>query len=538
LADDIVTVEGTSMHGAEGLLTTADLAARPSFHLGKALIDPSTRSISGPGGTTVVEPRVMQVLVVLAEAAGSVVTRDTLFNRCWGGVYVGDDSLNRAVASVRRIAAEIARGSFTLETIPRTGYRLVAPQKAAAEPVPEAGPDSPDEASDRAARPSRRLVVTGGLVAATVGAVGLWSALPPSVDPRVTELLDHGRQALRDELPDRDRQGLGFFRRAVAIDPDNAAAWGLLTLALRNVAENAPPAETTAAIHACEAAARRALALDPREGNALAALATLRPYFGDWVAAENRLRKVLAVAPDNTAAISHLVTLLQSVGRARDSWLLNERAAALDLLSPVPQFRRAFKFWIFGRVPQADLTIDRALQLWPRHPAVWNARLLIFAFTGRARAALAMLDDQEARPAKLPEPAIDLWRLSLAALETRDSRDVAAALKANVEAAPRSPGFAQNAIMVLPMLGEVDAAFDVANGFFLRRGRLIGTLWTGDDQMPVNDLAWRRTMPLFTPAAAPLRADRRFLDLCEGMGLGDYWRRRGIRPDPFLLRIT
>jgi hypothetical protein len=45
-------------------------------------------------------------------------------------------------------------------------------------------------------------------------------------------------------------------------------------------------------------------------------------------------------------------------------------------------------------------------------------------------------------------------------------------------------------------------------------------------------------MPLFTPAAAPLRADRRFLDLCEGMGLGDYWRRRGIRPDPFLLRIT
>ena len=108
----------------DGLLTTAELAARPDFTLGLAAVSPSSRTIAGPGGTADVEPRVMQVLVVLAEAAGQVVTRGTLFDRCWGGVYVGDDSLNRTIGAIRKIAGDIAAGSFEIETIPRTGYRL------------------------------------------------------------------------------------------------------------------------------------------------------------------------------------------------------------------------------------------------------------------------------------------------------------------------------------------------------------------------------------------------------------------------------
>jgi DNA-binding winged helix-turn-helix (wHTH) protein len=109
----------------DGFLTTADLAGRPDFALGRAIVGPSSRTITGPGGTADVEPRVMQVLVVLAEAGGLVVTRNRLFQRCWGAVYVGDDSLNRVIAAIRRLAAGVGRGSFEVETIPRTGYRLI-----------------------------------------------------------------------------------------------------------------------------------------------------------------------------------------------------------------------------------------------------------------------------------------------------------------------------------------------------------------------------------------------------------------------------
>jgi TolB-like protein len=109
---------------AERPLSAADLAGREDFRLGETNISPSTRTVAGPGGSVDVEPRVMQVLMVLADAAGHVVTRDRLFERCWGGVYVGDDSLNRVIGRLRKVASEIADGSFVIETIPRTGYRL------------------------------------------------------------------------------------------------------------------------------------------------------------------------------------------------------------------------------------------------------------------------------------------------------------------------------------------------------------------------------------------------------------------------------
>ena len=48
----------------------------------------------------------------------------------------------------------------------------------------------------------------------------------------------------------------------------------------------------------------------------------------------------------------------------------------------------------------------------------------------------------------------------------------------------------------------------------------------------LNDATWRiNTQYLFTPPCAVMRADPRFLTLCEGMGLVDYWRSRGVRPD-------
>ena len=67
----------------------------------------------------------MQVLLRLVDARGHVVTRDSLFDECWGGAQVSDDSLNRVIASVRRALTETALDRFELETIPRTGYRLV-----------------------------------------------------------------------------------------------------------------------------------------------------------------------------------------------------------------------------------------------------------------------------------------------------------------------------------------------------------------------------------------------------------------------------
>jgi DNA-binding winged helix-turn-helix (wHTH) protein len=509
--------------GERAMLKLTDLARRPDLQLGPLLISPSRREIKGPAGRIHVEPLTMQALLLLLGARGSVVTREALFDQCWGGAIVGDDSLNRTIAMVRRIVAQTAPGLFEIENIPRTGYRLVGDILVFQDKAEGA-------ANNSSLHLSRRMVVGGG-IAAVGGAAGLWWIARDRVDPRVADLLEGGKRNLREAWPGRETEGADLFRQAAKLDPGNDEAWGLLALALRNVIEQAPPNKTTAVVLECESAARRALAINPKEGNALTALAMMRPEFGNWYEAERSLSNVLRAAPDNLAAMAHLGLLFQSVGRTMDSGTLNDRIVVLDPLSPIYQFRRAMRFWVSGRVAEADQTIDRALQMWPRHPAVWNARVVIFAFTGRAEAAERFLDDIQIRPSTHKKATEDIWRISLRALGSGVRTDVDAAVAAHIKAVLQSGGSATLAVMILSALGKLDLAFEVANGFLLRRGPLIGTLWTGKNEMPVNDVHWRRTMNLFTPATAPMRSDPRFEGLCDGIGMTTYWRKRGIWPD-------
>src|SRR5262245_16579798 len=66
--------------------TPIDLAAQPDFALGPHLVSPSAREIGRAGGAITLEPRVMQVLVALAQRQGQTVSRDHLIARCWAGV--------------------------------------------------------------------------------------------------------------------------------------------------------------------------------------------------------------------------------------------------------------------------------------------------------------------------------------------------------------------------------------------------------------------------------------------------------------------
>src|SRR5258708_29584401 len=67
----------------------------------------------------------MQVLVALYRAKGAVVSRDDLIARCWEGRIVGEDAINRAIWRLRKLAEADGDANFTIETIPRVGYRLV-----------------------------------------------------------------------------------------------------------------------------------------------------------------------------------------------------------------------------------------------------------------------------------------------------------------------------------------------------------------------------------------------------------------------------
>lgn len=103
-------------------------AAAPDFLLGdRWFVQPSVYRIDGPDGPHQVGPKVMHVLVCLAEMAGEVVPRERLMDIVWAETFVVEEALTRCVSELRKIFGDDPHNPRTIETIRNVGYRLVAP---------------------------------------------------------------------------------------------------------------------------------------------------------------------------------------------------------------------------------------------------------------------------------------------------------------------------------------------------------------------------------------------------------------------------
>jgi len=96
------------------------------FTIGQWLVSPALNQIASNGKRTRVEPKAMQVLVQLAQAEG-VVNKDRLISAVWPDVFVTDDVLPGCIAALRRAFEDSARQPKVIETIPKSGYRLLLP---------------------------------------------------------------------------------------------------------------------------------------------------------------------------------------------------------------------------------------------------------------------------------------------------------------------------------------------------------------------------------------------------------------------------
>jgi len=129
------------------------------IRIGDARVDFATLSIEGQGGRVSVEPKVMDLLQVLVENAGTVVSRADLLDRVWSDTIGSDESLSRAVSLLRRAFGEERGGRKYIETVPKRGYRLVAEVVTEADDFPgQAG--KPDRARQEMAL-ARRLLPYG-----------------------------------------------------------------------------------------------------------------------------------------------------------------------------------------------------------------------------------------------------------------------------------------------------------------------------------------------------------------------------------------
>ncbi len=114
-----------------------------AFQLGEWVVHPDLNRVRGDGGEERhLEPRVMDLLVYLADHAGEVLPRERILAAVWPDRYVAEEVLTRAVRELRRTLGDDARSPRFVETIHKRGYRLVAEvRREAAAPVAARPPD-------------------------------------------------------------------------------------------------------------------------------------------------------------------------------------------------------------------------------------------------------------------------------------------------------------------------------------------------------------------------------------------------------------
>ena len=138
--------------------------------------------------------RMFQVLRLLIERRGTIVTKNEFFEKVWGGSFVEDNNLTVTVTALRKLLGDNARKAQFIENIPRKGYRFVATlscDHSNREAASERGSNGEARAEDVDPRTSERkrfpvVLLSVGVVLILaflgVGFSGLWSPENPSAN--------------------------------------------------------------------------------------------------------------------------------------------------------------------------------------------------------------------------------------------------------------------------------------------------------------------------------------------------------------------
>jgi len=148
--------------------------ASGSFRFGPFRLDPGDRRLERDGVPVELNARYLDALALLVREAGRLVSKDRFLEEVWRGVPVTDEALTQCIKTLRRQLGDDAARPRFIETVPKHGYRFVAPvEEVGDEPRPPALASAPQEASHS----WRRFFLLGGAGTIGAGVAGLAGGL-------------------------------------------------------------------------------------------------------------------------------------------------------------------------------------------------------------------------------------------------------------------------------------------------------------------------------------------------------------------------
>lgn len=243
------------------------------FVIAEWLFDPSTRRLVRDGSDQRLSPKASAVLEALAETPSAIWSRDALLERVWPGVYVVEEVLTHAIAELRRALRDDFRSPSIIETLHKSGYRLIC---------------------------NVRHIPPVGNLSASASTTSRFSTDGPFNWLEPVELRSYASYVEACELYERGgrlntTKAISLFESVVSTEPDFAPAHAGLAKAITFLNTYYAPGElslTTALLHATAA-----LKLNPDCADCLAAEGFVRAIGGDFRKALSSFRRSLLLNP-------------------------------------------------------------------------------------------------------------------------------------------------------------------------------------------------------------------------------------------------
>ncbi len=208
------------------------------YRFGEFEVDIVDETLRREGEKVNISPRMFQVLLLLLQRSGEIVTKDEFFEKIWDGAFVEDNNLTVAVRGLRKALQDDAKQARFIENLPRKGYRFIAPVSVGSLPTVRSRPDDKNVLLTGAdpghvpnsRRPFRKVFAVSALVLiiiisiAAVSYRGYWNT-PSAVYARVDSIAilpfksaDPNSEYLADGLTDGIINGLSKLSGARVID--------------------------------------------------------------------------------------------------------------------------------------------------------------------------------------------------------------------------------------------------------------------------------------------------------------------------------
>lgn len=323
----------------------------------------------------------LRLLTLLVCHQGKLVSHEEIRKHLWGDVYVDFASgVHVCIRHIRKALQDVGDHPKFIETIPRKGYRFVAPvrQQQSDEEIPAARSTLRHSARRRAGVVT--ILAAAILIAVTALLLQVDQAEKPGAITKQTvpsgdDAYLLGRQLLEADNPANLEIAREHFAQAIAYDANFAPAYAGMALAH----------ELAGDFGNARIFAERSIATDGTYAEGYVRMAAVEG-FGDWhwQEAEENLRQALALVPERASVHSALATVLMISGRYEDA--RREFQIALNLEPESADLREAYAFFLYSMYDFANAQEQ------------CQAMLALIADPYRARVcsykiALAMRDD-------------------------------------------------------------------------------------------------------------------------------------------------